>query len=205
MTGQSRDGDLGIPWAWSGSRGTRGGWARGSRCCICLGEHCREKSPTQLTPHPRRGLAGNTGDARLGGELLAGSHCPVPAHPLRTPREGGGRPSPGAALRSLGVSLAEAPATRLEAPPAPPETGTSGSSPAGTGVPGMTSRCGHLPAEGGCCCPGSIGQLCQDLCWGAAIRSRESPFELPCPELRSLLCRLMLKGRLWAALCPGQA
>lgn len=141
--------------------------------CICLGGTLGEESQATdpawadpLPQHPEWGLAGNTGDARLGGEPwpLAGSHRPVPAHPLRAAQEGGGRPSPGAALRSLGVSLAEVPATRLEALPAPAERETRGSSPAATGVLGMTSRCGHSPAEGGCCSRESIRQLCQDLC-----------------------------------------
>lgn len=183
--------------------------------CICLGGTLGEESQAndparakRLPQHPGWGLAGNAGDARLGGEPrpLAGSHCPVPAHPLRMPQEGGGRPSPGAALRSLGVSLAEAPATRPEAPPAPPERGTRGSSPAATGVLGMTSRYGHSPAEGGCCRLGSIRQLCQDLCWGAEAQCgpqqggslRAARHCTPVPALR--VCRRLLREALGCAL-----
>lgn len=199
---------LGLEWV----PGTRRGWARSSRCLHLPGGNTGTRAPgncpcTGQAPSstPRWRLAGDAGDASLGGEPLAGSHRPVPAHPLRTPQEGGGRPSPGAALRSLGVSLAEAPATRPEAPPAPPERGTSGSS------PGMTSRCGHSPAEGGCCSPGSIRQLCQDLCRGAETQCdpqrggslRAALHCSPAPALRD--CRRLSKGRLWAALCPGQA
>ncbi|XP_049656903.1 receptor activity-modifying protein 2 isoform X1 [Accipiter gentilis] len=67
-------------------------------------------------------------------QVLAGSQClipacPVPARSLWTPQEGGGHRRPRAVLRSLGVSLAEAAAARLEAPVAPTKSGTRGSNP----------------------------------------------------------------------------
>lgn len=95
-------GSLGFPGGWSGSHGTRGGWAQGSTCLHLPGRNTGRKVQAndparakRLSQHPGWGLAGNAGDARLGGEPrpLAGSHCPVPAHPLRMPQEGGGRPS----------------------------------------------------------------------------------------------------------------
>lgn len=219
-TGQSGDRaeqveESGHPWGWSGSRGTGGGWARGSGCLhLPQGRELWEKGPRccwgpdpawakPLPWHPRVGAGREHRGCQAGGrwepQVLAGSHClipacPVPARSLWTPQEGGGHPRPRAVLRSLGVSLAEAAAARLEAPGAPTLL-----PPGRYGL--MVSRCGHSPAKGptvpwsgGCRCLGRVGRFCQDVCRGArsparsSFCSREAPSELHFIMLRFMLC-----------------
>ncbi|XP_053944049.1 uncharacterized protein LOC104054467 isoform X1 [Cuculus canorus] len=130
---------------WAEGEEDRAEGDRGSGCLMAwreawhrtldgMGKH-REKGPRHggsdpawaeplhwhLRCHPGREL-----------QALAGSNHPIPVHPiplhpLWTPQEGRGHPSAGAVLRSLGVSLAEAPTAQPEAPAAPTKTG--GSSP----------------------------------------------------------------------------
>lgn len=128
VTVQSRDGEFGIPWGWSGFHGTRGGWA----CSIFLGEHC-EKSPRQLSLHgrspssttqlgagrERRGCQAGWGAQALGRQP---PFCPCPSPP---DAQGGGRPSqPWGRAEIIGCLPG-----RGSCHPAPPERGTRGSCP----------------------------------------------------------------------------
>lgn len=162
-------GGLGFPGVGVGpmARGEAG--HGGSRSLHLPGGTLGELTLHGLIPFlntPSRGWQGTPGMPGWVGSPSPWQAATVLSLPIPSGRRGS-RPSPGAALRSLGVSLAEVPATRLEALPAPAERETRGSSPAATGVLGMTSRCGHSPAEGGCCSRESVRQLCQDLCRGA--------------------------------------
>lgn len=155
---------------------------------------------------------GSDGDARLGrgrAQALAGSHHPVPAHPvpacpLWMPRGGhaeiiGCLPGRGSHRPAGGSSGSNK------------EQDQGGSNPAAPGAPGPDGFQMQPLASGRSrgaleSWPGGVGQLCQDVCRGArrparsSFCSREGPSALSLIRLR--LTPGLLKGKLWLRAPP---
>lgn len=148
-----------------GVGGASGEASRALGSCPCVGQVPSSAPWGGAGREHRRCQAGARGATALGWQPP--SH-PIPARALWMLREGGSCPGPRAVLRSLGVSLAEAPAAgwRLHQR-------------AGSGAPAlqplerwgtMASRCSCSPAEGpavpwsaAAVARGALSRLCQDF------------------------------------------